>query len=261
VSNYSESDVRTKLVEQTSTITVDAHVVLERFQHGLVRRRQRGMVAAVVATFVVIGVPVLVVTTAGRGPARSASQVSLTSYASVCRLEPDACLPRTAGNVPRALSRPLKLPSLSSNGTCPVTSGHQSNSSYVSGLAFGTGPVQMVFGDHGTPTQGRIVLGHPDVSSWLAAENVLLINPRYRGPVSVRGQRIDGPGIAYLDGSDVATYIDPPYPDANTQPDGARTPPVSIFVRNPGCYAFQIDGLGFTQTIVIDLVQPPTGMR
>jgi hypothetical protein len=258
MNRYTESDLRRSLVDQSSAISISPEALLERFRDHVIRRHRRGLVAVVVATVIVIGVPA--VTLATTLPGRSAppqGQLAL-SYRSVCSREPDACLRQTPGNVPTALLRPLNPLAAPLGGSCPATAGHASNSRYVVGSEFGSGPVHLVFGDRGRPSRGRVVLGQPDASPWLAAENVLLISPQYRGPVSIRGRELGGSGVAYFDGSTVSTFIDPPFPDANSQPDGSRTPPASVFVRDPGCYSFQIDGLDFTQTIVIDLLAPRT---
>jgi hypothetical protein len=55
----------------------------------------------------------------------------------------------------------------------------------------------------------------------------------------------------------MAAFVEPPGPDANTN-GPFRTPPGSIWIQQPGCYGFQIDGLSFSETIVIDAL-PATG--
>ena len=71
----------------------------------------------------------------------------------------------------------------------------------------------------------------------------------------MRGIRLDGPGDASFGTTETTTFIEPPGPDANDH-DGYRTPPATIWVRTPGCYAFRIDGVGFTETIVINMTAP-----
>jgi hypothetical protein len=257
MTQYTESDVRHVLAAQAAGVNVDdGPAVLERFHHQLHRRHRRSIVLAVVATTaVVVATPAVLATTL---PHRVGSAgPSTLSYQSVCRHEPDACLSKASGMVPAALLRTPRLPTrLPPDDRCPATTGGPSDSRYVTGLEFGTGPVRMIFGDRGEPHRGRIALGRPESSSpQLAAENVLLIGARYRGPLALRGRQLDGPGIAHFDG-DNATFIDPPYPDANTQPDGSRTPPATVFVPNPGCYAFQFTGTDFAETIVIQLTAP-----
>jgi hypothetical protein len=52
-----------------------------------------------------------------------------------------------------------------------------------------------------------------------------------------------------------AAFVEPPAPDPNSS-DGWRFPPGPIWVTTPGCYAFQITGTSFTETIVIDMRVP-----
>ena len=100
------------------------------------------------------------------------------------------------------------------------------------------------------------MLGTPPQAGWLAAENVLLIDKSYRGPVAVRGIRLDGSGDVGIGAPNTTAYVEPPLGgDANVH-DGYRTPPATIWVKTPGCYGFQIDGLGFTERIVINMTAP-----
>jgi hypothetical protein len=126
----------------------------------------------------------------------------------------------------------------------------------VSGQQYGRGPVWMELGDRGVPSRGRSVLGNPGVPGWLAAENVWLVSPDYQGPFTVRGVRLDGRGTVGIGGTPGnAAFVEPPAPaDPNTV-NGWRTPPGTIWVTSPGCYAFQIDGTSFSETIVIDMRQ------
>lgn len=99
-------------------------------------------------------------------------------------------------------------------------------------------------------------LGTTQVSGWFALENVWLVDPRYQGPFIVRGQRLDAPGPVTFGGTPTSpTFVEPPAPDPNTN-GPYRTPPGTIWLKTPGCYGFQIDGLSFTETIVIDALPP-----
>jgi hypothetical protein len=39
----------------------------------------------------------------------------------------------------------------------------------------------------------------------------------------------------------------------NMQRDGSRTAPGGTFVKGPGCYAFQVDGLDFSYNLIFSV--------
>jgi hypothetical protein len=182
------------------------------------------------------------------------------SYQQACAHEPGACAVGAAGPVPATLGRPLRLPAVASRQACPVTVGENARNGYVFGLQYGKGPVSMIIGNRGEPGRGVAILGTTPLPGWYALENVWLSGPDYQGPFMVRGQRLDGPGSASFGGASpaMAAFVEPPGPDANAN-GRYRTPPGSIWIQQPGCYGFQIDGLSFSETIVIDVL--PAGMR
>ena len=104
-------------------------------------------------------------------------------------------------------------------------------------------------------------------------------DPSYSGPIRIRGGRIDGSGQLLLDsfdnrwqgasvktveGSKLAPELDlleshSTFPNV---PPGWRMWPSGAYVATPGCYAWQVDGLGFTELITfhsVDLLRLPTG--
>ncbi len=187
-------------------------------------------------------------------PARGVAVVP-ASYQQACAAEPGVCRSGVRGAIPAALTRQLHL-SRVAGAACPVTPGTNYAGPYVVGQRYGTGPAWMVLGDRGDPARGVSVLGQPGQPGWLAAENVLLIGKGYQGPLSVRGVRLDGPGEASFGIAETTTFIEPPAPGDANDHDGYRTPPATIWVRTPGCYAFQINGERFTETIVISMTAP-----
>jgi hypothetical protein len=256
MTTYTEDELRRALGQEAdAALTPRVGAILQGLRERRVRRqRTQAMVAS--ASVLAIAATALGLAVGSSTATNRVRSLAPTTYQQACAIEPDACLPGTKGTVSSTLSRPLALPNLAAGARCPATRGRMSTSTYVRGQEYGSGPVRLVLGDRGDPSRGIVALGKPDRSPWLAAENVLLINPSYRGPVLLRGQRLDRPGTAFFDGDEVSSYLDPPYPDANTQKDSSRTPPASIFVRSPGCYGFQIDGTDFTTTIVLDMTAP-----
>lgn len=136
-----------------------------------------------------------------------------------------------------------------------MTPGENARNGYIGGLQFGSGPVSMITGNRGEPGCGIAILGTTQLPGWYALKSVWLSGPGSQGPFMVRGQRLDGPGSARFGGSSpaMAAFVEPPGPDANTN-GPYRTPPGSIWIQEPGCYGFQIDGLSFSETIVIDVL-------
>lgn len=175
------------------------------------------------------------------------------SYQQACAREPGACAVGASGPVPAILHRALHLPAVARDQGCPVTAGQNARNGYVGGLQFGSGPVSMIIGNRGDPGHGTVILGTTQVPGWYALENVWLSEPGYQGPFMVRGQRLDRPGSVGFGGSSpvMTAFVEPPGPDPNAN-GPYRTPPGSVWIQQPGCYGFQIDGLSFSETIVID---------
>ncbi len=250
---YTEHDLRRALSVEAAAAQPRVDSLWDQLQARRARQRRRQAVAATLSVLVVAGA-VLGIAVVGR-PGRLGPSAR-PSYQQLCAREPDVCLRAEKGTLPAGVSRPLHLPGLAPGAPCPVTTGRESTSRYVGGLMFGAGPVRMIFGDQGHPARGVVELGTPGQPPWLATTSTLLVSPTYRGPVLLRGHRLDGPGTAFFDGTTVSSYVDPPN-DANTESDGSRTPPASVFVHSAGCYGFQIDGTTFSETVVVNLDAPP----
>ena len=104
-------------------------------------------------------------------------------------------------------------------------------------------------------------------------------DPRYSGPIRIRGGRIDGSGQVLFASSDNRLGGAPVKTIERTQlvpeldllesnstfPNVSKTWrmwPSEMFVSTPGCYAWQIDGIGFTEVITfhsLDLTSLPAG--
>lgn len=156
------------------------------------------------------------------------------------------------------LSRPLHVPSLGPGGRCPVSSGYVANNPYFDGGVLGHGPVRVLIGDAGDIPHGRAELGTTAAHGWFALQTLWFAMPRYNGPFVVRGVRLGARGPIQVQPGDegqapgsgplvVATG-----PTINTFGAGYRTVPGSTWVRSPGCYAWQVDGRGFSEHIIVD---------
>lgn len=151
------------------------------------------------------------------------------------------------------LDRPLRLPSIGITESCPVTGLRFAPSPRPPDeLVVGDGPVFPIgfyFGD-GTLLEARAETRDDD--GWYSRK-VPWLYVGYEGPVLIRAGRIDGPGAADVDFGDIGhkagggVLVDVQSPYTLLAPGGTR-------VKGPGCYAYQVDGVGFGRIIVFRAV-------
>ena len=180
------------------------------------------------------------------------------------------------------LSRPLHFPSLGAGGSCQVSSGYVANNAFFGGGVLGHGPVRVLIANRGDIPRGHARLGTSSAHGWFALQTLWFAMPSYSGPYVVRGARLGtrapvavqpsnqglGPGqgpLVVRAGPTADTYYtnwrtkrvrDPVSgrPVTTQVGYGYRTVPGSTWVRSPGCYAWQVDGRGFSEIITVDLV-------
>jgi hypothetical protein len=153
------------------------------------------------------------------------------------------------------LRRPLHLPKLAPGAACPVSrvDGRIAWTRINTfGAGIGSGPVYPGLGDHG----GLLVASPSEYGGpWHGEKVFWYIRPSYRGPVLVRGRRLDGPQSLGFNGRkrpDPELRIEPGETVTWTgQPAGSRGVPSGVRVRAPGCYGLQIDGTNFSRVVVI----------
>ena len=94
--------------------------------------------------------------------------------------------------------------------------------------------------------------GGADLQGWRGQIAPWIASPRYRGPILIRGARIDGSGGLRFARS-TGDHLPALYQrrGQSIQPNGWRVWPSLILVHTAGCYALQIDGIGFSHVIVI----------
>ena len=179
------------------------------------------------------------------------------SYEQACANEPSVCDEKTKGDVPDTLKRALRFPVIRSGQRCPASSGVLvSNASFV-GIALGHGRVHPIPAALGDLRHGVVVLStDTGAPGWLAFKTLWFSEPSYKGPFVIRGKRLDGSGpIAFGETPTLAPLVVPPGDTINSYA-GYRTAPGGTWVKAPGCYGWQIDGLAFSDVIVVDAVLP-----
>ena len=154
---------------------------------------------------------------------------------------------------------PLKLPRPEPGRSCPLSKLSQLGPHL--GDALGSGPVYVFSGE-------IVGSGHGNKVAWGA-------NPTYSGPIRIRGGRIDGNGQLLLEGPDnywrgaplktvegTDLYPELDFLESHSifpkVPSGWRMWPSDTYVASPGCYAWQVDGIGFTELITFHSLDLPT---
>lgn len=141
-------------------------------------------------------------------------------------------------------SRPLRLLSIDAVDACPITPTKEL--SPATGALAGSGPVYAV---------GNVIAYGPRTSDGLLPAKVLWVAaPSYPGGALIRGSRLDRPGGVYFSNSRAVTSLRFEL-DTRIRAEGSdqgwRYLPSTVDVDEPGCYGFQLDGPGWTSTIVM----------
>lgn len=77
------------------------------------------------------------------------------------------------------------------------------------------------------------------------------IDPRYVGPVLVRGRQLDGEDVLKFEkGEPGFSSYKSAHPTSELQESGGYVHPAVTRVQTLGCYAYQVDGIGFSYSIV-----------
>lgn len=156
------------------------------------------------------------------------------------------------------LARSLQMPSIDSQGTCPVTPATPATNALRLagfGASLGDGPVYPVspWNDSSMPFESY------GPNGWSLQKILWVVDPAYGGPILVRGRQLDGP-------DEVRFSPDLPADPTVLSPSdmrldaGAERPATGAdtwanwasYVRfhEPGCYAFQADGITFSEVLI-----------
>jgi len=177
------------------------------------------------------------------------------TYQAACASEGSICPSNASGLIPAVLDRPLRFPRLRPGQACPTARGRPVNTAFFGGTALGTGPVRVVIAGAGDLRHGVAVLINPtSAPPWLGLKTLWFSVPAYQGPFVIRAERLGRPGpVALGEGPAVAPLVVPPGPTVNGG-QGWRAAPDGLRARTPGCYAWQVDGLTFSDVIIVQAV-------
>lgn len=143
----------------------------------------------------------------------------------------------------RSLRRPLHLPRVAGGEPCPRSSSART-AARVS-WPLGPGPVYPAVG---SPNGVASLTDDLKTKGWYLHKTLWAISPRYRGPVLIRGARVDAPSPLRFNfrlTRDLKLHREPPKAARRW-----RYVPSHTALRGPGCYAFQADGSSFSLVIV-----------
>lgn len=189
------------------------------------------------------------------------------TYQQACASEPSVCVrsgnlagsggPFPHGPIPAVLNRPLHFPALRPGQDCPASPGSPVSTVDFGGTALGSGPVRVVIAGAGDLRHGVADLISPSsVPPWLGLKTLWFSVPAYQGPFIIRAKRLGQPGaVAMGEGPTVAPLVVPPGPTLNGTEDW-REAPGGLWVRAPGCYGWQVDGLSFSEIVIVRAVVP-----
>jgi len=232
-----------------------------RIQAAALRRRRRMAIASLAAVTALVVVGSFAVSVLGESDGAPAKEPTEEPTGDAVPCADDECGPAT---VVSAIRQPLHLPAVPAGGACPVgavrrlPAGAGFSDPF---LAVGSGPLHM----WGADRQATVTMSASE-GPWLDQKVIWIIDESYSGPLLLRGGRIDGDGllrfprylgaVGYTGGAgDGKRHPELAYLRDGLNADGDPTSssyPSGIHVSSPGCYAIQVDGNGFSQTLVFE---------
>jgi len=178
------------------------------------------------------------------------------TYQQACANESSVCVQGAGGSLPAGaisavLNRPLHFPALRPGQRCPASQGRPVNTADFGGIALGNGLVRVVIANRGDLRRGVADLSPSSSPPWIALKTLWFSVPAYQGPFIIRAKRLGHPGpVALGEGPTIAPLVVPPGPTLNGT-GGWREAPGGLWVKTPGCYAWQVDGLTFSEIIIV----------
>jgi hypothetical protein len=149
-------------------------------------------------------------------------------------------------------ARPLRLPTLSTEAACPLAT--PAKISEGLGPAVGEGPIFAVsFAGSPVVSLGELTRY---ADGYYRLKVLWVVTDSYTAPALVRGGRIDRPGEVRFNDGDAALRLSMrSFVFSPGVPRTWRQFPSHTDVKEPGCYAWQVDGTTFTETIAFAVVR------
>jgi hypothetical protein len=153
-------------------------------------------------------------------------------------------------NDPFAYRRPLRLPKLARGAACPVSTPDPTVdfSAYGVAAGLGKGPAYPVGMASGTLQLAPAV--NFESKLWGGQKVLWFVLPSYKGPVLIRGGRLDAKGDVRFEVGNM-----PPKELFLPAYDGPRDRASYTRLKAPGCYAYQVDGTSFSTIVVFRAVR------
>lgn len=145
--------------------------------------------------------------------------------------------------------RPLAFPTVAAGAACPQSDLHTVPNL---GPGRGPGPAYLVIGTGSFYVGGNARPAKP-YDRWGQAKAFLYLAPPHARRALVRGGRIDGVG-PILFGQVAGNWTRDMTTDLLAQDSGWSGNVFRPIVEAPGCYAIQVDGQGFSEVIVFEVV-------
>lgn len=144
--------------------------------------------------------------------------------------------------------RPLHLPKLGAGQSCPTTHGRRYANRQFAGVALGTSSVRpLIATPEASAVHGRPLAVHRD--GWWSFKTLWFALPRYRGPFLIRGANLVTGAPVWFGESPQAPALAVRAQTINGD-HGFREAPGGTYVKQLGCYGWQVDGIGFSGVIV-----------
>lgn len=183
-----------------------------------------------------------------------------SAHAASYRRHGFACTNRVLHFDWRILRRRALPAQLASGAACPVSrqTGTLAQFHLGSIAAWGDGPAWPVFGGvFTTDIPFEFASAGPEYAEWGVRKAMWAIDKRYVGPTLVRGRQLDGPNeLRFENGSPGFTEEGRLHPATELRfTGGGYVWPAVTRARELGCYAYQVDGIGFSRRIVFVAVE------
>lgn len=162
---------------------------------------------------------------------------------------------RDTKTIYRLASRKLLFEQLPEGAACPTDAGRIFKTKDFTVVALG-GDRQVQPGlAMSRPRQaatGRIVIDRGP-NGWWGFKTLWFARPSYQGPFLVRGLRLDRAGEIRFGEGPHANMLAVRNQTMNGS-QGFRQVPGGTHVKGPGCYGWQVDGVGFSYRIVFEAI-------